>query len=420
MIKGSAGKMIMSGPSQSMTSAEAETLILAARIRFSPEEKARFRRSLSSDLDWDRLLAAAIRLRVHGLLFKHLAANDSRRLVPAGIVERLEREYRDQIIRSLSLYGQIAQILDAAGEKGLGVLLLKGAWLARWVYGDPALRPFNDIDLLCRSEDVPGLVAVLLQLGYHQWAGFDRSRVHARMFFDLFHHLPPFERPGGARVELHTSLLPDQVGRAAPMEAVWRRAVGLTWEGRRGYVLSPEDQVFHLSSHLAKHLETGGLTLAWFCDIHEVIRAFSPGLDWDLIECMADALKNERQLCPLWQQLRAYWGTPFPGELIKRLDSASAGPGLPVLLRGGLTARPEAGTIRGYARMLKEARWIPSRKDRLVYLWKQVFPDGEYIRRKYGIPGGRRLHYYYAYHVYIGCRNVWRDLLWKLRSALKA
>lgn len=216
------------------------------------------------------------------------------------------------------------------------------------------------------------------------------------------------------------SLTPDQVGRAAPMEAVWRRAVGLEWEGRRGYVLSPEDQVFHLSSHLVKHLETGGLTLAWFCDIHEIIGAFSPSLDWGLIACMADAMKNERQLCALWQQLRAYWGTPFPDELTRRLDSASAGPGLPVLLRGGLEARPEAGTIRGYARLLKEARSVPSRKDRLVYLWKQVFPDGDYIRRKYGLPGGRRLQYYYVYHVYIGCRNVWRDLLWKLRSALKA
>ena len=403
-----------------MTSAEAETLILAARISLSPEEKARFQRLLSSDLDWERLFTAAIRLRVHGLLFKHLAGNDGRRLVPAGIVERLEREYRNQIVRSLSLYGQIAQILDVAGEKGFGVLLLKGAWLARWVYGDPALRPFNDIDLFGRKEDIPGLIAVLQQLGYHQGMGFDRSRVHARMSFDLFHHFPSFERPGGARVELHTSLTPDQVGHAAPMEAVWRRAVGLAWEGRRGYVLSPEDQVFHLSSHLAKHLETGGLTLAWFCDIHETIRAFSPALDWGLIAGLAAAMKNERQLCALWQQLRAYWGTPFPGEWIKRLDRTPADPGLPALLRGGLAARPEAGTIRVYARLLKETRWIPSGKDRLVYLWKQVFPDGEYIRRKYGIPEGRSLQYYYAYHLFVGCRNVWRDLLWKLRSALKA
>jgi hypothetical protein len=409
----------MSCSSQVLTSAEAETLILAARISLLPEEKARFERLLSSDLDWERLLAASIRLRVHGLLFKHLSGNDGRRMIPAGIVERLEREYRNQTVRSLGLYGQIARILDAAGEKGLGVLLLKGAWLARWVYGDPALRPFNDIDLLCREEDVPQLVSVLQMLGYQQWLGFDRSRVHARMF-NLFHHLLPFDRPGGARVELHTRLIPDQLGHAAPTKAVWRRAVGLTWEGRRGYVLSPEDQVFHLSSHLAKHLEIGELTLVWFCDIHEIIRAFSSCLDWGLIAGMADATKNKRQLWALWQQLRVYWGTPFPGELTKRLSSASAGPGLPVLLRGGLAARPEAGTIRGYARLLKEGRSIPSRKDRLIYLWKQVFPDGDYIRRKYGVPRGRGLEYYYAYHVCIGCRNVWRDLLWKLRRALKA
>jgi hypothetical protein len=410
----------MSGPSPSLTPAEAETLILAARISLPPGKRARFQRLLSSGLDWERLLTAAIRLRIQGLLFKHLGDSDSRRLAPAGILERLEREFRNQTVRGLIIYGQIARILDAAGEKGLGVLLLKGAWLARWVYRDPALRPFDDIDLLCREEDVPGLVAVLQQQGYRQWVGLDRSRIHARMFFELFHHLPPFAKPGGARVELHTSLVPDQVGRAAPMEAVWRRAVGLAWEGRRGYVLSPEDQVFHLSSHLAKHLEVGDLTLAWFCDIHEIVRAFSPFLDWGLIEGLAAAMKNERQLCALWQQLRAYWGTPFPGELTKRLDSAPAGPGLPVLLRGGMAARPEAGTIRGYARFLKEARSIPSGKDRFVYLWKQLFPDGDYLRRKYGIPRGRTLQCYYAYHVYIGCRNVWRDLLGKLRTALKA
>jgi hypothetical protein len=403
-----------------LTAAEAETLVLASRINLLPEERERFQGLLSSRLDWERLLAASVRLRVHGLLFKHLHGSDGRPLVSAGIVERLEREYRIQTVRSLSLYGQIARILDAAGEKGLGVLLLKGAWLARWVYGDSALRPFDDIDLLCREEAVPGLVAVLQQLGYRQRASLDRSRVHARMFFHLFHHLPPFEKPGGARVELHTSLTSDQAGQSADMEAVWRRAFGLLWEGRRAYALSAEDQVFHLSSHLAAHLEMGSMTLGWFCDIHEVIRIFSPSLDWALILSLASAARNERRLCGLWQQLRSYWGTPFPRELTGRLAGASAGPGLPALVRGGLEARPEAGTIRRYARLLMDVREIPSRRDRLVYLWRQLFPDGEYLRGKYGIAEGRGLQYRYAYHLFVGCRNVWRDLLWKLRSALKA
>ena len=412
--------MAMTDPRlQGLAAAEAETLVLAARISLSPEEEARFQGLLDSGLDWDRLVTASLRLRVYGLLYKHLSGSKGCGMAPSGIVERLEQEYRVQTVRSLALYGQIARILDVAGGQGIDVLLLKGAWLARWVYRDPALRPFDDIDLLCREEDVPGLSAVLRELGYRPWPSLDRSRVHARMFSRLFHHLPPFDKPGGARVELHTSLVPDLAGRLGIAEAVWRRALGVAWDGRRAYVLSPEDQVFHLSSHLAKHLETGALTLAWFCDIHEVVRAFSQSLDWGSIAGLAAAARNERRLCGLWRQLSTHWGTPIPGGLTGGPVAAPPVPDLPALIGNGLDARPEAGTIRTYARYLKEARGLPSARERLVYLWKQVFPDGEYLRLKYRIPEGRRLHPYYSYHLFVGLRSVWRDLVWMLRAALK-
>ena len=53
--------------------------------------------------------------------------------------------------RNLRLFGELRQILRAFNAAGLSVIPLKGACLAEMIYGNIALRPMVDVDLLLGS-----------------------------------------------------------------------------------------------------------------------------------------------------------------------------------------------------------------------------------------------------------------------------
>ena len=87
------------------------------------------------------------------------------------------------------------------------VIPLKGAFLAEAVYGDIALRPMADFDLLVKPPDLPRAVEILRQLGYESEQPFDPAAQRAG-----FQDMPPMRRPGGAVVELHWTLVTPLCG----------------------------------------------------------------------------------------------------------------------------------------------------------------------------------------------------------------
>ena len=109
------------------------------------------------------------------------------------------------------MYAQIDRIFLAAQEAGIPIVPLKGAFLAKCVYRDIALRPMCDIDLMCRVEDRDGdeLEDILRGLGFslfERWGGRAPYReVHTELFTarpvgrDI--RLPNYYHPRRAQVE---------------------------------------------------------------------------------------------------------------------------------------------------------------------------------------------------------------------------
>lgn len=87
-----------------------------------------------------------------------------------------------------------AEAVAAMGAAGIDPVLLKGATIARWLYGDTA-RPYGDVDLLVDPERRQEAADVLARLGYRP------------VPFEVSPHAHPWVRErDAAHIDLHHAL----------------------------------------------------------------------------------------------------------------------------------------------------------------------------------------------------------------------
>jgi len=230
-------------------------------------------RSLSAVTDWSALLNAA---HVHGMV-----PLVSERLRRSGYPDDTKRVLlANQLMyarRSTQLEEYLGRVLSALTEVGVASIVLKGPALANSVYPQSSLRPYGDIDILCREKDWVAVHEVLIGQGYVPVNGLTAPppKVWDRK---AYYHTQYWRPTEGVLVEVHFDLW--QVGlRPRLGERFWQQAVPVSIAGTQGQMLAPEDQVLHLCVHLHHH---GYKRLIWFTDLALLLRLPQP-LDWDYI-----------------------------------------------------------------------------------------------------------------------------------------
>jgi putative nucleotidyltransferase-like protein len=144
---------------------ESEFLVWCARPVVTSEIEERIRRRAQGPLDWAVVLDLA---RYHGigsLLHRSLSAFCSD-LVPVESLTQLRRRAQAVALLNRLLAQEIVVLCEAMAARGVPVIPIKGATLAASIYGDLALRDFNDMDLLVPERAIADAQAVLLASGY--------------------------------------------------------------------------------------------------------------------------------------------------------------------------------------------------------------------------------------------------------------
>ncbi len=108
--------------------------------------------ALQGGLDWDILLQVAHGEALAPLLYEIVRDQD---LVPSAIEQELRHAYHQNACRNTLLLDELGNVLRHLAVEGVKVILLKGAALAELVYGNIAVRPMSDLDLLIRLQDLP-------------------------------------------------------------------------------------------------------------------------------------------------------------------------------------------------------------------------------------------------------------------------
>ncbi len=223
--------------------------------------------------DWERLDRMAAQRRLQPLLHARRGADAA---MPAFIADSWRTAWRIAAIEALAQRAELIELVAVLRGAGFAPLALKGAWLARHAYPEPAMRPMFDLDLLVARDEALDAYAALKRAGCVQ---LDPGELPLETLLDYEKHLPPLRAPRGTVIELHHRLWePDgRMDHATPREdraGLLARAVidadGIAYPGG-------EDMLAHLAIHAAysHRFDCGPRVLA---DIDMLLRAAA--IDW--------------------------------------------------------------------------------------------------------------------------------------------
>src|SRR5438876_3859961 len=172
-----------------------------------------------SQRDWDDVLYQSAHHRVAALLYDRLAALPTSAAIPAPVMQQLRDMALQDALSNMRLYDALTEVLTAFAREGVSVIVLKGAHLAEVVYGNRALRPMADADLLVRSRDLARAEATLVGLGYGRL-----ESTTGEVDYAFHHHLRPFVRTGVATIEIHWTVARPIVAFTIDVDGLWARA----------------------------------------------------------------------------------------------------------------------------------------------------------------------------------------------------
>jgi hypothetical protein len=253
--------------------------------------------SQTQTADADKLAVSAIVLGVAPLL--HWQWLQWNVVWPPRALAKLAAARQASVARQQAITTQLSELLRECARESLPVIILKGAYLAEFVYSEAGLRPMNDIDILLQPTHLSQVEALLTQLGYV--GHYKSSETGARITKHTSTFRKPQTRAGTPNpylsaesertVEPHTSLEESWFGlRADITHGVWERSLAIDYHGQPARALCPSDLLLHLCIHLTFHLIMGWPSLVQLIDLRMISARLSQN-DWD--ELMQHAREHQ-------------------------------------------------------------------------------------------------------------------------------
>ena len=210
----------------------------------------------SGQVDWLLLLDMTRGVGLAPLVFD--AVRD-RGVVPPDVESGLRLAYQETGADAALFSVELNSLLALFSAQRLPAIVLKGAALGEEIYGNSALRPMTDIDLLLREPDINRCLDMLQERGY-QVAGIEVRAGHTLTYENEIvmrsTGIPPLT------VELHWRLLDSPFyQRHIDEEWFWRSARWIGLANTQALILGVEATLLHLSAHYVLHHKGRGGTL---------------------------------------------------------------------------------------------------------------------------------------------------------------
>jgi len=345
--------------------------------------------SLSSleEQDWRVLVDWSGKLGVKSNLYYRLKASNLIEAIPDEPLKELRNAYLSNAARYIIHRNEVTQIAKEFQSSGISLIILKGAFLASFVYENPATREMSDIDLLVKTSDLAQAAKILEALGYKAEKPYKID--HAT---SVAHHLPPFLKPGKGVVELHWNII-SLVGNKPIEEAgLWERSVCYDFAGVSISGLCPEDLLLHICGHASYHhkFEVG---LRALVDIVEITDHYNDSLNWgQFVQCALEWHWG-RGVYLVLRLARELLGAYIPEEVLLDLQPADFKDYLLDFARSQmLSDDPLVGTVT-----FPLADWhVADFGGKASIFWQRLFLPKPLLADRFGIlPDSPMIYLYY-------------------------
>jgi hypothetical protein len=238
----------------------------SSRLPCSSEER------IWSEEDWEAIAAKARRFGLAPLLYHRIKLREPDIVVPPQVVRKLRDDYLFIAAANMRRFHAAKPALEALKAAGVPTIVLKGAYLAEAVYGNLALRPMSDVDLLVHREDLGNADAALAT------AGLSAREFHISPPEDEieFHYQDAAAR---VMIEVHWEMTKPDYPFRLDVGPLWESAVPARIAGVDVLALSPEDLLIHIGLHAAIHRFAFGPRP--LCDLAEAVSRLA--VNWDLL-----------------------------------------------------------------------------------------------------------------------------------------
>ncbi len=237
-----------------------------------------------NNLDWDSFLKKARENGISAVVYSKL--NKIKKdcpHIPSFVFEELKKIYYMNATKNSLIFEELGKVLDTFRKNGIQVIVLKGAALAEKIYGNLALRPMTDVDLLAKKEDLFCLDEQMKILGYRpsdiSINDIDFSSTYLTTLD--YRSLSPNSTSFHVHWHFVNSTIPNEsYMKNIKIEDIWRDAEKTEIADVETMVMAPYHLLIHLSEHALR--VTHSLSkISFFCDIDEVVNSYQERLDWE-------------------------------------------------------------------------------------------------------------------------------------------
>jgi hypothetical protein len=243
---------------------------------------------------------------------------------PPFLLDFFSQQLRGSAQRGLYLTQELLRLVRLCQAAGIPVVPLKGPLLGQLAYGDIALRPFDDLDLLIQPHDFPRARQLLLAQGYQAQSPLTPAQLGG--YVRKYHDYKLMRPDGRVRLELQWGITERAFHAPLNFDHLWPRLQPAKLAGQVVAQLGLADLLLVLCIHGAKHLWQ---RLIWVCDIAELLRQ-RLDLDWDELVRRAMQVGVRRMFYLGVRLAHDLLDAPLPPEVVKL---TAREPGITSLLR---------------------------------------------------------------------------------------
>jgi hypothetical protein len=244
------------------------------------------------------------------LLYWHLNALNPAGL-PKPVLAQLWGVYETTARRNQALTAELLRLLELLERHGIPALPFKGPALAAAVYGNLALRQFEDLDILVRRSDALKAKALLVADGYRPAFPLGPAQEARLLQAKIQYHFHLRQPDRHLLVELHWRVAGDYFSFPTEADPWWANLGTTTLAGATVRCFAPAELLLLLCLHGAKH---HWASLAWLADLAGLIQQ-QPRLDWERVWQLTDQIDGRRMLCLGLFLAHQLLGAPLPAAV---------------------------------------------------------------------------------------------------------